>query len=407
MHVWMLQTGESWPLTSGARRMRTGLLCDAMLQRGHSITWWTSGFEHQSKTMRSRDGGRWTDKRGVEIRALPALGYANNVSLRRYLDHLVVARSFRRRAAQLPPPDLLIASIPCPHLAAEGASFAAAHDIPLVVDLRDLWPDIFARVFPSWLAKLALAGEFRTLRRSLRRAGALLGISPGYVSLALERSGRERNRWDRHFYLGATRNAEGGALPECVRRFADRKLLVYVGTFGVSYELVLVVEAARRLADEGRNDFAVVLAGSGEQEGELQRLLEGHPAAVATGWLSKSGIGALLAHAHAGLAPFRHGAEQSVPNKAFDYFAAGLPIISSLEGEMEALIAEKGLGIAYRPGDCDLLVRAMRSMLDDPQGHARWSANAARFFDEEGDADRIYAGYCRHLEGFVAAGKGG
>jgi len=407
MHVWMLQTGESWPLDRGTRLLRTGLLCESMLQRGHTITWWTSSFEHQSKRMRA-EGGEWTDHRGIRIVALPALGYSQNISVRRYLDHRMVAREFRRAAPAYPPPDLVLASVPCHHLAAAGAAYARYRGIPCAVDLRDLWPDVFGHRLPVWLARIALAGEFHVLGRALRSADALLGISPGYVSLAVRRSRRARRRYDRHFYLGAAPIGAAAALPEPLAahlsRWSGRKLLVYAGSFGRSYEILLVAEAARRLATR-RSDFALVFAGAGDQGAELKHALRDHPAAVEAGWLGAEQLASLLRRAYVGLAPFRAGAPQSVPNKVFDYFAAGVPVVSSLEGEMRVLLESGVLGTSYRPGDCADLMRTLDFVLDRPSLRDDWAKNATRFFAAEGSSERIYPDYCRHLEELVASSR--
>ena len=54
MNIWLLQTGEPLPIRSGVRKMRTALLADKLLERGHKILWWASAFEHQQKVMLSK-----------------------------------------------------------------------------------------------------------------------------------------------------------------------------------------------------------------------------------------------------------------------------------------------------------------------------------------------------------------
>ena len=51
MNVWIIQTGEQLPIRSGVRKMRTAVLADKLLERGHSVLWWASTFEHQRKVM--------------------------------------------------------------------------------------------------------------------------------------------------------------------------------------------------------------------------------------------------------------------------------------------------------------------------------------------------------------------
>ncbi len=44
-----------------------------------------------------------------------------------------------------------------------------------------------------------------------------------------------------------------------------------------------------------------------------------------------------------------------MPDKAYDYMAAGLPIVNSLRGELEALLREHGAGMQYRAGSAQSL----------------------------------------------------
>jgi len=345
--------------------------------------------------------GECIDHRGIKVIALPALGYSRNVSARRYLDHRRVASAFRAIAPRQSPPDLILASVPCHHLAAAGVEYARERRIPCAVDLRDLWPDVFGQIFPKWLSKIVLASEFRVLRRALRNADALLGISPGYVSLAVERAGRASSPHDRYFYLGAPPIPEAmPALPPCLPGAQDKKLFVYAGSYGLSYELLLVANAARELAKR-RTDFMVVFAGAGDQEATLKEAMAHHPSALAVGWLPGPQLAALVSQAYVGLAPFRRGSPQSVPNKAFDYFAAGVPVISSLEGEMQSLLEEQQLGMSYRAGDYADLTRVLDQVLSRPALRDAWAKNAAAFFAREGNAERIYEAYSSHLENLV------
>lgn len=39
LNVWLVQTGEPLPLKGNVRKMRTGLIADKLLERGHSVYW--------------------------------------------------------------------------------------------------------------------------------------------------------------------------------------------------------------------------------------------------------------------------------------------------------------------------------------------------------------------------------
>ncbi|MCD4712908.1 MAG: hypothetical protein K8R73_06455, partial [Clostridiales bacterium] len=54
MNIWLIQTGERLPIQICVRKMRTAILTNKLLERGHNILWWASAFEHQQKVMLSK-----------------------------------------------------------------------------------------------------------------------------------------------------------------------------------------------------------------------------------------------------------------------------------------------------------------------------------------------------------------
>ena len=66
---------------------------------------------------------------------------------------------------------------------------------PVVVDVRDRWPDIFVEPLPRPLraiARLLLLSEFRRARYVFRTATAILAVSDGYLEWGLRQAARPR-----------------------------------------------------------------------------------------------------------------------------------------------------------------------------------------------------------------------
>lgn len=417
MNIWLVQTGEPLPLEAGVRKMRTALVADKLAARGHRVSWWTSAFEHQRKVMVYPDDREVHLSPGLTLQVMRGCGYSSNVSLARYVDHLLIARKFRQRAWRSEPPDVIVASLPCHQLAFEAVRYGRGRKIPVLVDIRDLWPDIFLTKFQNplirKLGQLALFWDFGRLHRLLRDADGVLAVSKGYLQWALEKAGRPARKADRVFllgyrpYLDASGSSHPPPWPEWLRGHEGEKLLLFIGTFGVSYELQLLVEAARRLQSAGRRDVCLVLAGTGEQAEDIRRASAGLANVVLPGWLEAPEISALLGHGYLGLAPYRCARceEDRMPNKPFEYLSAGLPLISSLEGEMAELISSQALGLNYHPGDLDGLYAAIEFFLDHQDLRGQMSTNASNFYKEYGNADKIYDDYARHVESLAQAGK--
>ncbi len=403
MIIWLLQTGEPLPLNGQVRKMRTGLLADELTRRGHEVHWWVSAFEHQRKLMQFSRDQEINCAKNLTLHVLKGTGYKENISLARYIDHRLVSRKFRLRSPRAKKPDVIVASLPCYHLAYEAVRYARDRHIPVLIDVRDLWPDIFVTAlrfgFLRKIGRVFLYPDFCRVRRVLSDGDGILAISQGVLDWALKRSGRSAGTWDRVFFtgyksLGATASS---AVPRWLSGTGNRKLAVYVGTFGHSYELDLVVEAARFLETKHRGKTCFVLAGTGFQETALRVKVRGLRNVVLPGWIGAKDIRDLLRRAWVGLLPCR-SVVGALPNKMFEYLSAGLPVVSSVEGEMAEAIDRNSLGINYGAGDLNGLCAALERLLQNPEERERMARNALDFYNRFGNADRIYAEYADHIE---------
>jgi glycosyltransferase involved in cell wall biosynthesis len=149
-----------------------------------------------------------------------------------------------------------------------------------------------------------------------------------------------------------------------------------------------------------------VLVGDGHQRETLRQRYAGLPNLILTGWLDTREIAAVLAQSQVGLVPCR-SLPDTVPNKPFEYLAAGLPLLSSLEGEMEEIIETHELGLSYDAGDLDGFIQAVDQIGRDRPALARWSANATKAFSEKFSASRIYPDFASHVELIHELSRGG
>ena len=168
MNCWLITVGEPLPVVDpgNPRLLRTGALARTLVQGGHRVLWWTSTFDHYRKVQRAPED-RSFDWEGGTVRMLRSVGYRANVSVRRFIEHAGVARKFAREAAAMERPDVILASLPTIELAREAVAYGRAHGVPVLLDLRDLWPDLLIDVLPPrlrWLSRLVLAGSIRDAR---------------------------------------------------------------------------------------------------------------------------------------------------------------------------------------------------------------------------------------------------
>ena len=333
MRVWLQNPFDNLP-SEGRRKQRYWLMAEAFVAAGHEVVLWTSDFSHATK--RPRVAAPVSPAR-ITVRLVPTRPYAKNVSLARLRSHADYARTWERLArAEAQRPDLIVASLPTISGAEAAVRLARHFGARLVVDVQDAWPETFERLAPRglrWLARLLLAPLRRRARRTYRAADLVTGVCDRYRVLV--------GRADYHrAYLGIEASAPAA------REGHEGLALVYAGNLGVSYDLATIVAAVR--ADE---TLTLDVAGSGDFACDCPRV-RFH------GLLDQASLARLFARCDVGVVPMRDDSWVGVPNKLFDYAAAGLRIVSSLRGETEALLARHGLGVCYAAGDPAALARA-------------------------------------------------
>ncbi|HLB38412.1 MAG TPA: glycosyltransferase family 4 protein [Gemmatimonadales bacterium] len=415
MKIWLTEIGEPLPLTPGRRLMRAGLLAEALSAAGHDVTWWTSTFDHVAKVHRLPNQDTVTLAANYRIELLHARGYSSNHSLARMRHQHRIAKAFGRRAPGAPQPDLVYCCVPTLEVTDVAVRYAVRRGVPVVVDVRDLWPDVFLDAVPRGLrllARVALHGQFRRAARIFRQATAIVAVSQSYLEWALRYAARPRGRWDGVFPHGYPTETIAPEELDRARQLLTamgvdgrRVICTFVGTFGHSYDLAPVILTARRMLAAGDRRVLFVLAGDGERAGEWRALADGLTNVVFTGWLSAAGIAALMRMSSVGVAAYVAGAAQGLPNKIFEFLSAGLPVLSSLRGEAEALLEESGCGLTYSAGEAASFSAALERLLADPGGGQAMACRARARFEADFRADQVYPALTRHLESVVTAAR--
>jgi len=401
MKIWLIQTGEDVPFGSNLRKLRTAVLAEELVSRGHEVIWWAAAFSHLRKKWVTWDRNGLLES-GVHIELLHGTGYRANLSFARIVDHRIVARDFRKRSRALPVPDIIICSLPPYDLAYQAAMYAWQRNVPLIIDARDYWPDIFLTAVPRSLrsfARLALLNEFRMTRFAFRAAKNITAMSEDVLEWAMAYCNRQRSDNDRVFHLGF-RPAPVSEVepPDWLRRLDGRFIVAFIGTFSPFHSPAILIKLARRLLSEGREDIAIVIAGAG---GDLYNeiVADGRhfPNITFTGWLEQDAISALLDKAAVGICPTSMEA-RFFPNKAFLYFSRGLPVLSAFEGELRKVLDDDGLGAYFRYDDDEALASHVIRLRDDVSQYREICDRVRNVFDERYDESIIYSAFAEYIE---------
>ena len=419
MRVWVIRAPEPIPSDGATTRLfRAGLLAQALRERGHEVVWWNSTVDHYKKRLRSERTVAIDLEPGYRIWLLHGGLYRDNVTFARLRNHWRVAREFHRHVSSEPRPDVIVASMPTIELAYEAVRYGEENDIPVIVDTRDLWPDIWIDAVPAGVRPFVgpVMGLYRTaVARVLRKAFARTACSQGALEWA-QQVGGTRARRDTWFPHGVhIASPEPDALPDHTARekrgraasqTKRGRTIAFAGSITARTGVADFLKLFAALDESVRGSYRIRIAGAGPLLRACQLLVDElclHNVEF-LGWIGQSELAALFRTADAGLLPYPRSLDfqQSLPNKLCEYLAHGLPVLTSLTGEAGAYLQRTRSGITYHPGDAASLQAALTRLLsDDVAEEMRVHARAA---GAEFRAERIYGAFADYLENIVARG---
>ncbi len=404
MNIWLFQVAEPLPITTGVRKMRTALLADKLIDRGRSVLWWASAFSHLEKKWIFKKDTELKTEKGINIKALKGVGYNKNISLSRFADLRIIGNKFRRLAPKMPKPDIIITSMPPHNIAFEVVMFAKKNNIPVLVDIRDEWPDLFLNHVPrklQRLAKIALFREFFMIKKTMQMADGLIAVNNPFLDWGLNYAKRNKTWRDRVFYLGCKENHnpdnKSDKIFGLINDLSQKFVVLFIGTFGYYHNPSVLIKCASKLIG---SDVRFVLAGDGKFFEEIKNKASSLSNVKLPGWLNQDEITTLLQHCHVGVCPTTHITDL-FPNKVFTYLSAGLPVISAFQGELKDIIKKEQIGFYFPPDDADTLSHCIGELHKNSVLYEKMSKNAVKIFTERFDANMIYEDFSKHIEKIV------
>jgi glycosyltransferase involved in cell wall biosynthesis len=361
--IWLVNQYAIPPQQAGPMRHFT--LARELVQLGHDVTVIASSFDHvtrQETRLQPREKQRLELIDGVRFLWLRTPPYPGNGMARVWNMLIFASRVWQGTGTRaLERPDVIIGS--SPHLfGALGAELRARRlRIPFVLEVRDLWPQSLvdlANMSERHPIVLALEVVERYLYRRAKRIVALL---PG-ASQPMVAKGAKGAK-----IVWIPNGVDIAATSVFDTPPQGKFTLMYAGTHGLANGLDLVLDGAKLLQQDSTSpEVHFILLGDGPNKPHLLERVraEGLTNVEFMAAVPKNQVYALLLQAHGFLlilqdSPvFRWGVS---PNKLFDYFAMGRPVLFGVNTPYNP-VADSGAGLTFAPGDPGAFVGAVKAL---------------------------------------------
>lgn len=409
MNIWLIKSGEPIPTNNNKTRLlRMGMIAEELKNRKHNILWFTSTFDHFKKVQLYNSDKIVKIEDNYFVYFIHALKYKKNISFTRIINHKMVSKKFLRIAKNMEKPDLIYAAFPTIDLAEQAVRYGEINKIPVIIDIRDLWPDIFEQNL-HFALKLIAKPYIRYLNykteKIMKKAFAINSISSGMLNWGITKGKRKNNKNDRAFYIGYKKDITSNN--KKIDIIDENKFNIsFFSTINNQFDYNKILDISEILWEKDK-DIIINICGIGPKFEYLHEKVKNLKSknVKLLGWQEKENLTHILANSKVGLAPYKNtfDFQMSVSNKFCEYIAYGLPIVITSEGNMKNIIEKNNCGIASLNSKeiCDFILK----LKNDEKFYNTIAQNAIDLYEKEFKAEKIYSELVDYLESILKEKK--
>ncbi|WP_027639091.1 glycosyltransferase family 4 protein [Clostridium cadaveris] len=401
MNIWLIGIGEPLSIDGkNVRLRRLGNLASYISLTNNELHYFSVSFNHYEKKQRVKKDTIIKIESNYSLHIVRVPGYKNNVSLRRIISHKVGAKKIKNLMIKEIVPDIILTGNTPLELVKEVAKYGEEKGVPVVVDMRDLWPEIFKEVVSKKLRFFVNPYVYlcrKSLSKSMKKVFSIIGLSEPFMKYGLNIAGRDKCNIDRVIPIGYPNynyNISSVKFDELWKNYnisSNDFIVAFTGNFGRQFDFTSIIQASKILS--GDISIKFVLCGIGENLEKVKKQCKDN--VIFPGWIEKDMINSLLSNANVGIAPYidSFNYRNNTPNKFGEYLSAGLPILVSVSGVMENLLSINNCGSRYKDGkDLAQLIREYKY-----NDYKQKRINARNLYDREFNADFINDKLLKHL----------
>lgn len=323
------------------------------LSKIYNCVWWTSNF---SKRCGKRSESEIVVQDNLKIMLVPTTPYQKNISFSRVLFELHFSRNLRKLWNNVDKPDLIITP---------GTGMITAfrpvwpyirnRNVKAVYDLMDVHPiNSYMKSHHPFLYPVYRIFDWFNKKREkgfYKSAVGVTALGCKQLEIAKQRTGN-RNIPSRliynSIYVNEFREAMSNTCSVELPEKSDWIWCVYAGSLNPSYDIPTVIECARKCEEENRRVLFIIVGG-GEYADLCKKSISDH--LLYLGFQDSKDLPPLYAKCDVGLCTYADFSTVDMPDKFYDYTAAGLAIVNSLKGESRDYVEGRRIGVQYKAGD--------------------------------------------------------
>lgn len=363
-----------------------------LVEQGHSVDLIASDITGQSR------GWREETIDGIRVHRC-SVAYSNHMThWQRIKAFFQFAYESRRRAMSIACDVVYATSTPLT-IAIPGVAAAKHHNVPMVFEVRDLWPEVPIAMGAIRFPPLVYAAR-KLAEYAYSNAAHVVALSPD-MKQGICRAGVPESKVT---VIPNASNLKAFHVSESVgHRFREqhdwlgaRPLVVYAGTFGRINGVDYLVRLAHRIQNIAP-EIRFLLVGDGCEVESVRRL------ASELGVLGKSlfilppvkkcHLPEILSAADFASSVVIDKSElwANSANKAFDAFAASRPLMINHQGWLADVIERRECGLVLSPTDLDLAAESLVKAISSEEWLATAKHNAGCVGRTEFEQDRLFA----------------
>lgn len=354
----ILYIADSYRPSRSACANRTVVLADALRTAGHDVCVLASSD--------SLIAGTDSHDQPGHVTFFDTFPLKEKTLVNRLKNNFGGRREAMRAADRMGDFDVVVCTTPPLLLTTAAMKIAKRKAAKLVLDIRDIWPDVAYEM--GAFTPNSLYGPFfdRIAKKGLRQSDLVVSVSPGKVEKlrgrmpqgCADRVVLVPNGIDEEFLL-----LESDA--DFVERYGldgERKTCVYAGNVGLAQGLGTILDIAAV-----RRDVRFLIFGEGADKSHLEQRAasEGLANVEFHGTVGQSAIKAVLENADMSFIPLISSKlSDSIPTKLYEALACGCPVLLAAAGDAVTILNESGLGRAALPEDRGGLMAAFDFVID-------------------------------------------